>query len=295
VTAQGNLPLNRRTWLRSGAVAAITLLCHPRRSLAFFDPRPPAAPQYTFTDAQEIALGHRFAAALEAESSMLANTLIDQHLNQVVQQLAAVSLRPNLPYRVKVLNLSSINAVSLPGGSIYIHRGMLEVLATEDELAAVLSHEIGHIVARHALRQLSLTLQTQDLLKPLLDNLGRQNSASILQQFGGTVSLLARLSFSRHDELEADRLGFQNTLRAGWDPRGFLKMFAALEAAEAAASGVDQPILATHPPTPYRAVAIQHELASVTIPEDARTDSFEFRACKQALVLLGSHPVIPPG
>ncbi|HTJ29049.1 MAG TPA: M48 family metalloprotease [Acidobacteriaceae bacterium] len=272
---------------------AATPLCPGAFALAAEDP----AAAERLTDAQEILLGRRFAAAFEAESPILSNPLIDQRVNQVARELAAVSRRPTLPYHVKVLDLSGMNAVSLPGGPIYIHRGMLEALETEDELAAVLAHEIGHIVARHALRQIFFALRAQALLKPLLEELARQNKAleGILQQLGGAVALLARLSFAPHDELEADHLGVTEMLRADWDPRGFLTLLAALQARESAAAPTDQPLLRTHPVTTDRIAAIQRELASITIPEDARTDSLEFRACKQALLLLGSHPAGPHG
>lgn len=290
---------SRRSWLRQSGLAATALILGPRSALPLLwnNPRPSNTAQISLTDAQEVTLGRRFAAAFEAETPILTSPLIDQHLNQIVRELAASSRRPTLPYRVKVINLPAVNAVSLPGGAIYIHRGILEILATEDELVAVLAHEVGHIVARHALHQLTFTLQAQALLKPLIENLARQNEAfeGIFQHFGGAVALMARLAFSQHDELEADRLGFYEALHAGWDPRGFLKLFTALEIVETTSSPAGSALFPTHPPTPERAAAIEHELASVTIPEDARTDSLEFRACKQALALLGAHPLSPPG
>lgn len=289
--------LSRRVCLRNGAFAA-ALLCAQRQAIALlWQESSLADSQRPLSDTQEIALGRRFAAVFEAETPILTNPLLDQHLNQLLRELAANCRRPTLPYRVKILNLPDCNAASLPGGVIYIHRGMLELLATEDELAAVLAHEIGHIVARHTIRQLSFTLQAQALLKPLLETLARQNGAfeGILQQSGGAAALMTRLTFNHHDELEADRLGFYEMLRSGWDPRGFLKMFTALEEKEASSSSANQPIFPTHPPTAERVAAIEHELAAVTIPEDARTDSLEFRACKQALALLSAHPVSPPG
>lgn len=288
---------NRRAWLRGGALASAAFTCnHLSLALLAQQPHTSGTTPIPLTDAQEIALGRRFATVFEAESPILTNPLIDQHLNQLVRDLALNCRRPTLPYRVKVINMPTLNAASLPGGAIYIHRGLFEILATEDELVAVIAHEIGHIVARHAIHQLTFTLQAQALLKPLLDNLARQNGAfeSILQQSGGAVALIARLAFSRHDELEADRLGFHETLLAGWDPRGFLKMFTALEEKESANASTHQSNFPTHPPTAERAAAIEHELTSVTIPEDARTDSLEFRACKQALALLSAHPMSPP-
>lgn len=237
------------------------------------------------SDADEIAMGQRFAAELEKEAPILSNPAIDRYLNSVVQELASQSQRPSLPYRVQVINTMEVNASSLPGGTLYLNRGMLELMSSEDELAATLAHEIGHVAGRHAIHQLMLTLQARALLQPVLDNLNEQNGVveKIILQLGGAVALLARLHFSRQDEAQADLLGFYEVLRAGWDPHGFVKMFAALEALEKINDGRSVAILSGHPPTPERLKAIQHEIARVSIPEDARTDSVEFRVCKATL------------
>ena len=282
---------------RAGSAAAAALLPGCASICLGNEPRVANAQRARMSDEQEIALGRRFAADFESESPVLANPLIDQHLNAMVRELAATSQRPHMPYRAKVINLPAMNAASLPGGSIYVYRGMLEILSTENELAAVLAHEIGHIAGRHTINQLMLTFQAQALLKPLLENLNRQNGAveKILEQLGGAVALLARLSYSRQDESQADLLGFYDMLRAGWDPRGYLAMFESMEEQESESRNSSQSALLVHPPTEDRVAAIERELKLITIPEDARTDSLDFRACKAALQLLSSHPAQPPG
>jgi beta-barrel assembly-enhancing protease len=280
----------RRAWLKQAGMGTAVLCLGARLALLAEEPR--VAGRGNVSDEDEIALGRRFAAEFEQEAPVLSNPLIDQHLNAIVAELAAQSQRPGLTYRVKVINSAMVNASSLPGGTIYVYRGMLDLMTSEDELAATLAHEIGHIAGRHAINQLMLTFQARALLKPVLDNLSRQNGVveKIILQLGGAVAVLARLHFSRQDEAQADLLGLYDVLRAGWDPRGLIKMFAAVDALEKANGGTAIPLLSGHPPTPERLAAIQHELTLVTIPEDARTDSLDFRACKAALQLLPPAP-----
>lgn len=288
----------RREWLRRAAIAVCAAAITPELATPILladEPRIPPRPRGGLTDAEEIALGKRFAAELEREMPLLANPLIDQHLNQILQQLAAQSRRPGLPYQVKVVNAVEVNSSSLPGGSIYVNRGMLDLLTTEDELAAVLAHEVAHIASRHAIQQLTLTFEAQEVLKQVLKNLNKQNGEveAIILQLGGAVALLAKLHFSRQDEMEADLLGLYNMMRAGWDPRGYVKLFTAMEDAEQT-DPKTMPLLSGHPPTAERLAAVQSELTYIVIPEDARTDSFDFRACKAALKLLPPPPRTAP-
>jgi predicted Zn-dependent protease len=286
---------SRRAWLSRAGIGAAALVLCPRfvaSKLIAEEPHVANRSRSNVSDSDEIALGRRFAAEFEREALILSNPLIDQHLNSMVQALARHSQRPTMPYRIKVINSSAVNASSLPGGTIYINRGLLDLLTSEDELAAVLGHEIGHVVGRHAINQLMLTFQARALLKPVLDNLAKQNGVieKIILQLGGAVAMLAKLRFSRQDEAQADLLGFYELLHAGWDPHGFLKMFAAIESLERASLGIPVPFLSGHPPTPERRAAIQHELTQVNVAEDARTDSLDFRACKAALHLLPPPP-----
>jgi predicted Zn-dependent protease len=282
---------SRREWLRKAGIQAAAVYVFPTFLLPKLigeEPLVADRSRGSVSDADEIALGQRFAAEFEREAPVVSNVAIDRYLNSVVRELAAQSQRPDMPYRIRLINTLEVNASSLPGGTLYVNRGLLEMLTSEDELAATLAHEIGHIVARHAIHQLMLTLQAKALLQAVLDNLNKQNGVveKIILQLGGAVALLARLQFSRQDDAQADLLGFYEALRAGWDPRGFVKMFDAMQAPERVSDGAPIAVLSGHPPTPERLAAIQHEITQVTIPEDARTDSVEFRACKAALRLL---------
>ena len=249
----------------------------------------------TLSDEDEIELGRQFAAELEKEVEIVNNDQINRYLSGIVSALAAKSQRPGLPYSIKLINSHVPNAYSLPGGFLYINRGLIELITSEDELAATLSHEIGHVVARHVVNQLLLTFAALSVLKPVLDNLNKQsqqNSAieQLLLKLGGAVATLAKLHFNRRDEAEADLLGFYEMLRAGWDPNGFLKLFARLDTLEKSQTGTPIPFLSDHPPTPEREAAIQRELKLVNVPAGAVTDSLKFQLFKTAMGLLPEPP-----
>ena len=135
-------------------------------------------------------------------------------ITRVVEQLVAASERPALRYRVTILNSPSVNAFALPGGYIYITRGLLAMLNSEAELAGVLGHEIGHVTARHGVRQQSaaqaanIGLTIASIFVPEIGSAGGQNIANIV---GG--ALLS--GYGRDHELEADRLGAVYLARGG--------------------------------------------------------------------------------
>ena len=147
-------------------------------------------------------------------------------------------------------------------------------------------------MARHVVNKLLLAFAAQSLLKPVLDNLNNQNGVieQIILKLGGAAAMLARLHFSRRDEAEADLLGFYNLLRAGWNPNGFLKLFAQLDALEKSSGGSPIPFLSDHPPTPEREAAIRSELKLVSVPAGAATDSVKFQVFRSAMKLLPEPP-----
>jgi len=179
------------------------------------------------TDEQEIELGKQFGEQYEKEVSIVSNSMIDDYLGGMVRELAARSQRPNMPYYIKLVNTMDVNACSIPGGGVYLNRGLLELLGSEDELAATLAHEIGHVVGRHVVNQMARSFQARQMLKPVLENLNKDNGVvqQIILKLGGAVAMIAMLHFSREDEAQADLLGFYECLRAGWDPHGFVKEF----------------------------------------------------------------------
>jgi predicted Zn-dependent protease len=284
---------SRREWLTKAGMGAVTLTLAPGwLELLAEEPHIYISPLNKLSDEDEIALGQQFAAEFEKEETVVSNVLIDRYLGKIVATLAAQSQRPSLPYSIKLVNSHVPNALSLPGGFLYVNRGLIEMIASEDELAATLSHEIGHVVARHVVNQLLFFFAAQHMLKPLLDNLNEKNGVieKLILQFGGAAAMLAKLHFNRKDESEADLLGFYNMMRAGWNPNGFLKLFAHMDALEKSSSGTPIPFLADHPPTPEREEAIRNELKLVSVPTGTATDSMKFQVFKKAMGLLPEPP-----
>jgi predicted Zn-dependent protease len=275
---------NRREWLRRAGMGAAVLTFAPH----LLAKEPVVSQQSRISDEDEIALGNKFAEELEREEPIASNPVIDAYLNNMVHELAAKSQRPNMPYHAKLVNTMEVNACSIPGGGLYVNRGLLELVTSEDQLAATLGHEIGHVVGRHAINQLLMTFKARALLKPVLENLHKNNGViqQIILKLGGAVGMLAMLHFSREDEAQADLLGFYEMLRAGWNPHGFVKMFEMLEQVERASGGAPPPFLSDHPPTPQRLAAIERELREVSIPANAKSDSMSFHAAKAAIRLL---------
>jgi predicted Zn-dependent protease len=286
---------SRREWLTKAGMGAAALALAPvwlASGLLAEEPHIVISPLNLLRDEDEIELGQQFAAQFEKEESIVSNVLINSYLGKIVATLAAQSQRPSLPYSIKLVNSRVPNALSLPGGFLYVNRGLIEMIASEDELAAALSHEIGHVVARHVVNQLLIFFAAQSLLKPVLDNLNEKNGVieKLIVQFGGAAAMLASLHFSRRDEAQADLLGFYNMMRAGWDPNGFLKLFAHMDALEKSSSGTPIPFLSDHPPTPEREDAIRNELKLVSVQAGAATDSVKFQVFKSAMQLLPEPP-----
>jgi len=250
-------------------------------------------PSYnTLSDEEEIALGRDFDAKMVSEVQIIHHSLIDKYLNGLVGDLARASQRPNLPYNVKLVNTFDVNAASVPGGFLYVNRGLIQTIDTEGELAATLGHEVGHVVARHVTNRLLLTFQARKMYDAVKANLLKDNQAvqQIIDEFGGAVAMLALMHFSREDEFEADMLGFYEMLRAHYDPGKFLELFAKFEQLEKQAGSQPNPYLADHPPTPERVQRIRDELKQVRVPAGAKENTISFRAFKAAMVLLPSPP-----
>lgn len=285
----------RREWLSRFAITSISLLTAPRflvSRLLAEEPQIIVSPLNKLSDEDEIELGRRLASILEKEQPIVSNATIVRYLEKLAAGLAAQSQRPSLPWSIKLINSHEPNAFALPGGFLYVSRGLIELIASEDELAAAVAHEMGHVVARHAVNKVLRIFTAHSKLKPVLDNLDQQNDVveKIIVDLGGAAAMLADFRFSLKEEGQADLLGFYEMLRAGWDPKGFLKLFARLEELEKSSGGTPNSFLSAHPPTPERADAIRHELTLVTVPASAATNSVKFQGFKSAMGHLPEPP-----
>lgn len=217
------------------------------------------------------------------------------YVNEVGQRLAAVSHRPDLPFTFTVIDSPEINAFALPGGYVYINRGLMAYLNSEAELAAVLGHEIGHITARHAVQQ-----QSSGRLANIATGVGGIVAAvatgsgyigSQIMNIGSVWAQAGLSGFGREHELEADTLGAEYVLKAGYDPQAVIKVVTVLKNQEDFNTKVanQQPsyhgLFATHPRNDTR---LQEAIASVgALPESQATllDDSRFRAEMDGLVV----------
>jgi predicted Zn-dependent protease len=211
------------------------------------------------SESQEVELGKQ--AKQEAEQTYgvyKEKPELNQYVADIGKRLAAESGRPNLPWSYEIVDDASVNAFALPGGPVFVTRGILSHLTTEAELAAVLGHETGHVAARHSATQMSkaqvaqLGLGIGSILSPAV--------ASAAQVAGAGLQLLF-LKYSRDDETQADELGFRYMTKVGYDPRQMIPLFQMLDGVTKEAGGGKTPEwLQTHPNPGNRLEATQQRL-----------------------------------
>ena len=204
------------------------------------------------SEKQEQALGDQIAAQVNTQVPLLQDGPLTQYVNDLGRMLARYSERPDVPYRFYIVDTDGVNAFALPGGHIYVNRGLIQRTSNVSELAGVLAHEIGHVAARHGAKTLQRQMRTRSmsgfLYKVILDR------EPILDQealdIGGAVWSAAH---SRNDEQEADKLAVGYLIEAGVDPRGMITLFNGFVKEEAAMpQGTVAQWFSTHPATVQR-------------------------------------------
>jgi predicted Zn-dependent protease len=258
------------------------------------EPTPSRAFYNTFTDEEEMAMGRKAAEQTEKQLPILMEPLLTAYVNHLGQKVAKESRRPQLQYSFKIVNTEAVNAFSLPGGYVYVNRGLLDFVTNESELAGVLAHEIGHVVAYHSMNDVarrSLVDQGMyQLQKAGLVN--DQQMADMMQRYGGPMLLFVDRKFSREEESEADMLGMYNAIRAGYDPQGLVAFLARLSQFIGNPSLVEG-LLMNHPLPGERVKALRTELQEHPAPRGLVKDSIGFRAAKLQLKALPPPPPPP--
>jgi beta-barrel assembly-enhancing protease len=208
---------------------------------------------------QEVAIGVKAAPEMAAQMGGLSqNAKARALVARVGAKLAAESVAAKSPYKFSfhvLADRSTVNAFALPGGPVFITEGLLGRLRTEGELAGVLGHEIGHVIARHSSERLAKQQLTQGLVSAVVVGSGDYTSAQIAQMAGGMINM----RYGREDELESDALGVRIAYEAGYDPRA---MAGVMEVLANASGGSRQPEFAsTHPAPENRQARIKEEIA----------------------------------
>lgn len=238
------------------------------------------------SEEQEIELGRRAAAQVEQKLPMLGDRLVDGYVDSLGQPLVRHSLRKEIPYQFKVVDLGEANAFALPGGFVYINRGVLELADNESEAAGVLAHEISHIVAKHSARQASRAIVAQFGLQALGILLGGGAGAEAAQMAAAIGTQFYFLRFSREAEREADRLAVENMVRAGLDSIGMVTLFEELASLQKREPSKVEVFFSTHPSPRERMENVSGQIKSLGPRGGLRRDSRDFHQMKLRLAAL---------
>src|SRR5262245_4254840 len=205
------------------------------------------------SESQEIAMGRESDTQVRREYGVADSPALQDYVQTIGKKLVAVSHRPNLEWHFTVVDSPVVNAFAIPGGYVYITRGILAYFGNEAELAGVMGHEIAHVTARHTVQQLTRTQLAQiglgvgSVLSPTFGQFGDLADNGLGLLF---------LRFSRDSEREADRLGVEYSSRAAYDPREVSNFFEVLGRLSAAGDRATIPgWLSTHPDPPERVQA----------------------------------------
>ncbi|HEY5414982.1 MAG TPA: M48 family metalloprotease [Gemmatimonadaceae bacterium] len=221
------------------------------------------------SEQQEIQMGQQGAQQVAQEVGLVKDQALQNYLQTVGSGIASKSERPNLPWTFRAVDDPSPNAFALPGGYVFVTRGLLDLMNNEAELASVLGHEIGHVTARHSVHQMS-----EQQLAQLALGVGAILSPTVAQ-LGGAASQglgLLFLKYSRDDERQADDLGFRYALNQGYDVRYMDDVFRSLQRLGEASKESPLPSwLATHPGEAERIQTIDSKLAQLQPAQLANT------------------------
>jgi predicted Zn-dependent protease len=202
------------------------------------------------SEQEEIALGKQTDGEIKAQYGIYSDQALNAYVQRIGQSMTSLTHRPHLTYHFAVLDTPVVNAFAVPGGYVYVTRGILALMKSEAELAVVLAHELGHVNARHSVAKLSQLMLAQ---------LGLGVASAISETFAklsGAASIgiqLLFLKFSRDDEREADALGVEYSRKGGYNPSEMINFFVSLERMGDLSGGHSLPgFLSTHPLTSER-------------------------------------------
>jgi len=231
------------------------------------------------SEAQEIQLGQQMDGEIRREMGVYNDEELQRYVSDVGMRLAKASERPQLPWHFTVVDVPAVNAFALPGGYIYLTRGILPFLHDEAQLAGVLGHEIGHVTARHSAQQYTQAT-TAGIGVTLLSIFVPE--ARPFQNITETALGVLFLKYGRDDELEADRLGVRYTAATGWDPSGvagMLRTLGRLDEASGSRKGVPN-WLSTHPAPQDRVqklqAVVQQAEQTTAVGTSGRVDENQF-------------------
>jgi len=244
---------------------------------------------------EEVELGRRNAEQVDAQLPLVRDPVASNYVQALGTSLARATTRQDLEWRFRIVDSRQINAFALPGGFIYVNRGLIERAERLDELAGALAHEVGHVALRHSARQIEKQTKTGVAVELgcRLTDLCNSDVARAAIQVGG-AALFAR--YSRHDEAEADSEAVQLVIDAGIDPNGIPALFQRLIEERRRSPARIEVFFASHPLEEDRIVATQREIEALapSLPPGLRQDDPSYQAFKAHLASLPRAPEREP-
>ncbi len=233
---------------------------------------------------KEIRMGKGYSEQIESGMKLVQDPVVTEYVNRIGQNLVRNS-DARVPFTIKVVDSDEINAFALPGGFFYVNSGLILAADEEAELAGVMAHEIAHVAARHATRQMTRAQIANLATIPLIFVGGGLGYA--IQSAASLALPMTFLKFSRGFEAEADYLGLQYMYATGYDPQAFIAFFEKVQAKEKKKPGSLAKAFSTHPQTPDRIEKSQEEIAKILPARDQYIDdTSEFQQVKARLAAL---------
>ena len=242
---------------------------------------------------QEVQMGQQEAQQVNAQLPMVQDAVINNYVNALGNRIAHTTSRADLNWQFQVVNSDIVNAFALPGGFVYVNRGVLERASNMSEVAGVVGHEIEHVVRRHSVQQMEQAQGANVGVGILcaLTGVCQSGVAQAAINIGGSAVFA---KFSRSDEVQADEGGFNNVMRAGISPRGMYTFFQKLLAEEQQSGGGGNAAawFSDHPGTQDRLADIQRMLSKVPASQlnSLQSNDTGFATMKARLARLGPAP-----
>jgi len=245
-----------------------------------------------FSDSQEIELGKNADADIKWQFGGVYNDpQISEYVDTVGQRVAKVSHRPEIPYHFTVVDSSVVNAFALPGGYIYITRGLLAKLDNEAQLASVLGHEIGHVTARHGIKRLQYTLGFNVLLGVIdhvvaSGNENYQKWRGLIKTTSSVAFATVALGYSRKDEFQADELGTLYSFKAGYNPEGMIQLLNTLKSLHEQEPSSVEEFFMSHPRTSSRIEEVEDQISKFDTEQQDGLKKSKYKSQIESLMLV---------
>jgi predicted Zn-dependent protease len=236
---------------------------------------------------QEVELGTQYSQQINAQLPIVSDPEINRYINVLGDSIAKLSDERNLDWHFYVVDSREVNAFAVPGGFIYVNRGLIERAQNLSMLAGVLGHEIGHVIERHSVEQMQKMQQAQIgvTLGCILTRICENQAAGALIDVAGTAVFA---KFSRDDEREADQVGIVYVSRAGIDPRGIPAMFRVLLEERNRSPAAVEGWFSTHPLEEERIQETEAQIAQIdeAILETLTTDTPNYQDFRRRVTAL---------